>query len=90
MSSTITHIASLIVQHRVEDAAAVDHCLAQHADAELALREGGRSVILCEAASESGLLEVVDALHALSCVYAVNLVHHHAEETQRLDEEICR
>lgn len=88
--NTLTHIASLIVQHRAEDAGLVDRCLAGREDAELALREGGRSVILCEADSESGLLDIVDALHALPCVYAVNLVHHHAEDAKTLDEEICR
>jgi nitrate reductase NapAB chaperone NapD len=33
-------------------------------------------------------MAVVDALHALDGVYAVNLVHHHAESAASLNEEI--
>ena len=86
--SGLLHIASLVVQHRPERAAALDACLAALPGAEVALRDGGRSIVLCEAESESALMAVVDALQALDGVYAVNLVHHHAESAASLDEEI--
>lgn len=86
--SGLLHIASLVVQHRPEAGGALDALLADRDDVELALREGGRSILLCESGSESGLMQIVDALHALPGIHAVNLVHHHAEDADSLDQEI--
>ena len=86
--NNLLHIASLVVQHRAERVSAVSECLTAHPGAELALSEGGRSIVLCEADSESAMMGVIDALQALDGVYAVSLVHHHAEAATSLNEEI--
>lgn len=88
--SGLLHIASLVVQHRADASPALDALLDQRSDVELALREGGRSILLCESDSESGLMQIVDALHALSGIHAVSLVHHHAEDADSLNQEISQ
>lgn len=82
------HIASLVVHHRPDAAAALDAAIAAIAGVELALREGGRSVLLCEAPHQGALMRQVDALHAVPGVVAVTLVHHHAEAESSLMQEI--
>jgi len=84
----ILHIASLLVQHRAEAVVALDACLAGLAGCELALREGGRSIVLCEAEDESALLDGMAALGRLDGVIGVSLVHHHAEDAASLSEEM--
>lgn len=86
--SGILHIASLLVHHRPDAAARLDALLQTLPGADLALREGGRSIVLCEGEEESTVLDCIDALHALDGVIGVGLVHHHAERTERLMEEI--
>ncbi|MCK7592673.1 chaperone NapD [Pseudomarimonas salicorniae] len=86
--SRLVHIASLVVHHREDACAVIDTLLGERRDAELALRERNRSIVLCEADSDSALMQVVDALQALPGIHAVNLVHHHAEDAESLDQEI--
>ncbi len=86
--STMLHIASFVVHHRPEAAARVDAALASLAGTELALREGGRSVVLCEDEDERGLLDRIEALTRVDGVLSVCLVHHHAESRHRLYEEL--
>lgn len=86
--TAMLHIASLLVQHQPEAAPALDGLLQRLAGAELALREGSRSVVLCEGPDEAGLLAAMDAMAALPGVVGVSLVHHHAEPLQGLLEEI--
>lgn len=86
--SRILHIASLLVHHQPAAAPALDALLDGLPGAELALREGGRSVVLCEAADEGAMLDCMDALGALDGVIGVSLVHHHAEDAESLLEEI--
>lgn len=86
--SGLLHIASLVVQHRPDASSGLDALLAARHDVELAVREGSRSILLCEADSESALMQIVDALHALPGIHAVNLVHHHAEDADSLNQEI--
>lgn len=82
------HIASLVVHHRPDAATALDAAIAALAGVELALREGGRSVLVCEGPHQGALMQQVDALYAVPGVAAVTLVHHHAEAESSLMEEI--
>lgn len=86
--SGLLHIASLVLQHRPEAAADIEAALAQLPGIELALREGGRSVLLCETENEGALMDRIDALNALPGVLGVNLVHHHAEDKDTLLQEL--
>ncbi len=81
------HIASLIVHH-LGDCAALDTAIASLPGVELALREGGRSVLLCETAHESELMQRIDAMYAVRGVLGISLVHHHAEAMATLMENI--
>lgn len=86
--SRILHIASLIVQHRGHAIESLDACIAALPGVELALRQGGRSIVLCEGKDESSVLRCIDALNALDGVIGVSLVHHHAEDAMSLMEEM--
>ena len=82
------HIASLVLQHRIEAAQAIDAHIAAHEDLELALRNGTRSVVLCECADQYAVLDRIDALRALPGVLNVALVYHHAEPREALDAPV--
>lgn len=86
--SGVLHIASFVVHHRPEAAAALDRGIAAASGIELALRDVGRSVLLCEAENEYELMQSIEALRALDGVIGVSLVHHHAEAKASLMEEI--
>ena len=79
------HIASLLVQHRPETTDVLDAHLLGHPELELALREGSRSVLLCETDAPRALMDRVDALHAVPGVMSVSLVYHHVEPGDDLD-----
>ncbi len=86
--STMLHIASLVLHHRPEAAEQIDAALALLPEIDLALREGGRSVLLCETEYEGDLMDRIEALRALPGVLGVSLVHHHAENRDTLLEEV--
>jgi periplasmic nitrate reductase NapD len=86
--SGILHIASLLVHHRSEAAAGLDAVLDVSPVAELALREGTRSIVLCEGREESQITDCIDALGQVEGVIGVSLVHHHAEAAESLMEEV--
>jgi periplasmic nitrate reductase NapD len=79
------HIASFVVQHRVEAADTIDAYIAQNDDLDLGARADTRSVVLCECADQYMVLDRVDALRALPGVLNVALVYHHAEPREALD-----
>lgn len=85
----LLHIASLLVQHRQEAADRLDALIASRPGTELALRAGGRSIVLCEGVDESSLLADIDALGSVEGVITVSLVHHHAEPAEQLHEEVA-
>lgn len=87
MSETL-HIASFVIQHRPEAATALDAAIDQLPCIELVLRQGSRSVVLCEAENEHLLMEQVDVLRGIEGVMGCSLVHHHAEATASLMEEM--
>lgn len=84
----VLHIASFVVHHRPEAAPRLDLAIAAANGIELALRDGGRSVLLCEAGDEYELMQSIEALRALDGVIGVSLVHHHAEAKASLMEDI--
>jgi periplasmic nitrate reductase NapD len=84
----LLHIASFVIQHRPEAAAVLDAALAAMPDTELALRDGGRSIVLCEGNDEAGLVTRMESLRDIDGVMVVNLVHHHAESRESLLQEI--
>jgi nitrate reductase NapD len=84
-SANEVHIASFVVQHRGEAAAALATWIAASDDMELARSEGTRSIVLCECADQYGLLDRIEALRAVPGVLNVLLVYHHAEPGDALD-----
>ena len=82
------HIASFVVQHRVEAADTIDAYIAASDDLDLAVRAETRSVVLCECADQYAVLDRVDALRALPGVLNVALVYHHAEPREALDASL--
>lgn len=85
---TELHIASFVVLHRLEATAALDAQIAVSPALELALREGSRSILLCEAADGRSLMQQVENLRVLDGVLGVSLVHHHIEAASSLLEEL--
>jgi nitrate reductase NapD len=83
------HIASLVLQCRPEHAARVAAEARRLPGVELAAAEGGKLVVLIEAASERRVLELTDALRELPQVLDCFLVHHHAEPAESLDRPIA-
>ncbi|MCF7223377.1 chaperone NapD [Marilutibacter chinensis] len=85
---TDVHIASLLVQHRPEAGAGVDACIAACKELELARRDGGRSIVLCESDASRVLMDRIDELQAVDGVLSVALVYHHVEPAEQLGEPI--
>jgi nitrate reductase NapD len=82
------HIASFIVQALPDSLAGVAAIVRSLPAAEIAASEGGKLIVLIEAPTSRGVMDVVDALRALPGVLAVNLVYHHAEARELLIEEV--
>lgn len=80
------HIASLVVQHREDAAPALRELVAAWPGLEIALGDGTRSVLLQESPGTRGLMDSVDRLRELPGVLNVNLVYHHAEPRDALDQ----
>lgn len=87
--SGMIHIASFVVHHRIDAAVTIDDALARLPDTELALRDGGRSVLLCESDDERALVDRIETMRALDGVIGISLVYHHAEPREYLLEEIA-
>jgi len=82
------HIASFVIQHRDSAAGALAEAIAAHADLDLALAGGTRSVVICESADRHAVMERVDQLQSVPGVLNVLLVYHHAEPAHALDEPL--
>ena len=59
------HIASFVVQHRETAADALAAMIREHADLDLALASGTRSVVICESADRHAVMARVDQLQAV-------------------------
>lgn len=82
------HIASFVIQHRDTAGDALAAMIRDHADLDLALAGGTRSVVICESADRHAVMERVDLLQAVPGVLNVLLVYHHAEPAHALDEPL--
>ena len=82
------HIASFVIQHRETAADALAAMIREHADLDLALAGGTRSVVICESADRHAVMARVDQLQAVPGVLNVLLVYHHAEPAHALDEAL--
>ena len=82
------HIASFVIQHRDTAGGALAAMIREHADLDLALAGGTRSVVICESADRHAVMERVDQLQAVPGVLNVLLVYHHAEPAHALDEPL--
>ena len=82
------HIASFIVLARPEALAGVADAVQAMPVAEIAACEGGKLIVLVEASCNREVMAVVDCLRELPGVLAVNLVYHHADTRDLLNEEL--
>lgn len=82
------HIASLVVQHREDAVPALQALVAQSSGLEIALGDATRSVLLQETRGTRELMDSVDRLRELPGVLNVNLVYHHAEARQDLEQPL--
>ncbi len=82
------HIASFIVQVRPDAVAEVAAATQALPGAEIAARDGGKLILLAEAAACRDVMSIVDRLREVPGVLAVNLVYHHAEARALMNEEI--
>lgn len=80
------HIASLVVQHHEDAAPALRDAVAARPGLEIALADATRSVLLQESPDTRGLMDSVDLLRDLPGVVNVNLVYHHVEPRQDLEQ----
>jgi periplasmic nitrate reductase NapD len=82
------HIASFIVTARPERIAAVIDAVLKLPQTELAVHEGARLVLVMEGEHRGEIMDRVDALRDLEGVITVNLVYHHAEDKDALEQEM--
>lgn len=86
--SADVHIVSLVVRVLPERVSAVVELLAHERDAELVAQSGGKLVVLAETAHEREIVALTARLADVRGVLGVNLVHHHIESAEELDQEI--
>lgn len=86
--NTEWHIASFIVTARPERIAAVIDAALKLPQTELAAQDGSKLVLVLEGEHRGELMDRVDTLRDLEGVITVNLVYHHAEDKNALEEEI--
>jgi nitrate reductase NapD len=82
------HIASFIVTARPERIAAVIDAALTLPQTELAVHEGAKLVLVMEGERRGDIMDRVDALNDIDGVITVNLVYHHAEDKDSLEEEL--
>lgn len=73
------HVASLLVHADPARAAAVAAAIAGVAGAEVRASQGGKLVVILEAADDAGMAAGMRALADLDGVHAATLVYQHAE-----------
>ena len=80
------HIASLVVRHRHEATDAIQRWVGSCPGLEIARQEAACSILLFEGACTRELMDCIDAGQASPGVISVNLIYHHAEPRQALEE----
>jgi nitrate reductase NapD len=89
-TSAELHIASFVVQHRPDAAAALAAKVRESGDMELAREGDSRSIVLCECENQYAILDRIDDLRAIPGVLNVLLVYHHAEPREALEAPMPR
>lgn len=85
IADELLHIASLVVQHRLDASAALARAVAASPGVELVRSAGTRSIVICETADQHALIDRIEALRAVAGVLNVALVYHQAEPRAALD-----
>jgi nitrate reductase NapD len=84
------HIAGLLVHCRPGESGRIAAAIDAMAGAEVFQRSAqGKLVVVVEATSAKGVLDLVDAMRALPGTLNVSLVYQHAEPAASLDEVIA-
>lgn len=79
------HVASLVVRHRPEAAAALAATVAATRGLDLELQHPTCSVLLQESDGTAGLMASIERLQDVPGVLTVNLVYHHIEPVSPAD-----
>lgn len=82
------HIASFVIQHRIDAAESLATAIAASPELELAIPGETRSVVLCESADRYAVMDRIEQLRAVPGVLNVLLVYHHAEPRDALEAEV--
>lgn len=80
------HIASLVVRHRPDAASAIERWVLSCPGLEVAGQEVACSILLYEGSGTRELMEYIDAGQASPGVISVNLIYHHVESREALDQ----
>lgn len=84
------HIASFIVHHRAKAGAELEKLATNWDGLEIAARDGGRMILLHECGGTRDLLACMDAAQAIAGVISINLVYHHAEPRDAMEDRLVR
>ena len=84
------HIASLVVRHRPDAAAAIERWVRTCPGLEIAGQEAACSILLYEGSGTRELMDCIDAGQASPGVISVNLIYHHAEPREALEQPAAR
>jgi nitrate reductase NapD len=86
--STDVHIVSLVIHARPERVPDVVAALARQPGTELMAQSGGKLVVVAEAAHEREIVTLTTTLADVPGVLGVNLVYHHIEPAESLEETV--
>ena len=84
------HIASLVVRHRADAGPRLEAWVETCAALEIAGRDGACSILLYEGLGTRELMELMEDCQAMPGVVSVNLVYHHAEPRDALEQPASR
>lgn len=84
-----THISSLIIQAKPEEALTIQAILKEMKGIELYyFTGGGKFVVTVEADAEYIMADTINEIQSLKGVISTSMVYHHSETPQALEEEI--
>ncbi len=87
--NTESHISSLVVQYRPAVHDTLLPALQNLPGVETPLGDArGKLVVVAETHSEAALAQLIDNINRMSGVIGVNLVYHHCEDTESLNQEM--
>ncbi len=80
------HIASLVVRHRPDAGPRLEAWVGKCPALEIAGRDGACSILLYEGSGTRELMELIEDCQATPGVVSVNLIYHHAEPRDALEQ----